>query len=325
MIDRSFITSGQEAFRAIAANDAHTLTAGRKVLITGARGMLGRAIAEQLRRYAPHWEVRALGRAEWDVRDASRVAEFADWLGDGWVCHCAALVDVEVCAKNPDLARETIVGGTSNVVKLASMAGARILYPQTFLVYDGAENPITELTLPAPLSLYSSLKFAAEGLVRVQSADNLVIRMAGFFGGEEKDKNFVGRIVPHIHQLIKAGQRTYEVGDRIWQPTYTLDLALNALVLMGRRQSGAYVMASHGEASFWELATEISHCLGWSGRIEILKASAGKVAHNELGRRPDRAVIHNARLGSEEADYQRPWRASLAEYLSNRYFDAYRL
>jgi dTDP-4-dehydrorhamnose reductase len=295
-----------------------------RIIITGANGMLGKAFVQKLELLYPELEVKALARSDWDVTNPEKIAELSSWVGKGWIIHCAALVNVEGCAKEPDLAREVIVGGTSNVVKIAAASGARILYPQTFLIYDGADNPITEETPPYPLSLYSSLKLAAEGIVRAQSPNNLIVRMAGFFGGEEKDKNFVGKIIPTIHQLILSGQKTFSVGDRIWQPTYTSDLATNCLALMNASRGGIYVMSSHGEASFWELTNEITALLGWTQRIEIMHTAAQNVASNELGKRPDRAVIENRRLAAEGLDLQRTWRDSLAEYLESPFFDTYR-
>ena len=297
----------------------------RRVLITGSQGMLGRAFAQQLALHLPQVEVLALSKSDWDVRDSGRVGELAHWVGAGWILHCAALVDVERCAREPDLAREIIVGGTANVAHIAAAAGAKIVYPQSFLIYDGTENPITEQTIPNPQALYAALKLAAEALILGQSTGNLSIRMAGFFGGEEKDKNFVGKIVPHIHGLILAGTRSFAVGDRVWQPTDTQDLARNALLMASRGGRGVYTMASHGQASFWDLTMAIVDELGWRGRIEITKTASENVAKSELGRRPARAVIFNQRLQTEELDWQRPWQESLHDYLASEYFKPFRI
>lgn len=296
----------------------------RRILVTGAGGMIGRAFVQQIVRYAPNCEVRALSRNEWDVRDSSPVAEFARWVDGGWIIHCAGLVDMERCAREAELAREIIVGGTANVTEIARRSRAKIIYPQSVFVYDGAELPITEESPLNPLSLYGALKLAAEAMVMAQSPANLVVRMAGFFGGEEKDKNFVGKIIPHLHRQILAGVTSFEVGDRIWQPTYTMDLALNSLALSAKDKNGVYVMGCHGEASFWELTVEIVRQLGWRDRIQIVKTPFENVSKNEIGRRPARTVVLNRRLQAEGLDMQRPWAEALSEYLAGDYFDRFR-
>lgn len=286
--------------------------------------MLGRAFVRQIARFAPAFEVRALSRSEWDVRDRAPIDEHARWVEGGWIVHAGSLVDMERCSTEAEIARDIIVGGTANVARIAELSGARIFYPQSVFVYDGLESPITERTLLHPLSIYGALKLAAETIVLSQSPSNLVFRMAGFLGGEEKDTNFVGWIVPHIHGLIRAGQKTFAVGDRIWQPTYTLDIALNALLLYARDCRGVYVLASHGEVSFWELTVEIARLLGWSERIELVHTPFKSFSESELGHRPARSVIFNQRLHDEGVDLQRPWQEALAEYLAGSYFDQYR-
>lgn len=83
-------------------------------------------------------------------------------------------------------------------------------------------------------------------------------------------------------------------------------------------------MACHGEASFAELAQEIAQALGWSERLDVVPVNAASVSANELGRRPDRAVLSCTRLKEERLDLQRDWRATLHAYLRHPYFDQYR-
>jgi dTDP-4-dehydrorhamnose reductase len=297
---------------------------GLKLLVTGGKGMLGSALCEAASLF-PQFEVRAPGREELDVSDAGAVARWTDWVAGGWIIHCAARVDVESCAREPDAARAVIVEGTRNVAALAKQAGARFCYPQSFLVYDGRENPIAEDETPRPLSFYGELKYEAEKVVAATVAEPLIIRMAGFFGGEERDKNFVGRIIPVIHAAILRGETEFKVGDRIWQPTWTHDLALNTLHLVARGASGHYQMACHGSATFAEIAQQIVTALGWQDRMKIVSVDASAVSQSELGRRPDVAVMSGKRLADAQMDLQRQWRPTLHTYLQHPFFDKYRL
>jgi dTDP-4-dehydrorhamnose reductase len=294
------------------------------VLVTGAAGMLGSALTSRGEAFG-RLEIKGLSKSALDVRDFDAVMSHVDWLAGGWIIHCAATVDVEGCARDPEAAREVIVEGSRNVARLAKAAGARMLYPQSFLTYDGATNPIPEDETPRPLSLYGRLKFEAERVVRDAVDDPLIIRMAGFFGGAAKDKNFVGRIIPAIKAAMESGQEVFEVGDRVWQPTWTDDLAFNSLALLNEGARGSYQMASRGEASFFEIAEEIVSALGWSNRIRVAKVSASAVSGGELGRRPDRAVLSCERLDREDRNLQRHWRPTLRAYLSHPFFDQYRL
>ena len=144
-----------------------------RFLVTGGKGMLGREFARAIASL-PNGEVRAPGKDELDVRDADAMLAQADWIKGGWVVHCAARVDVEGCAREPEAARETIVGGTRNAIALAKAAGARLFYPQSFLVYDGATNPIPEADEPRPLNFYGQIKYEAEQAIRAELDDALI-------------------------------------------------------------------------------------------------------------------------------------------------------
>lgn len=295
-----------------------------RFLITGGRGMLGSEIARQISALDGH-QAKAPGREELDVRDKAAMLASATDASEGWVVHCAATVDVEGCARDPLSARATIVDGTAHAIACAKAAGARFFYPQSFLTHDGALVPIPENEEQRPLSLYGELKLEAQRLVEDAFGESaLIVTMAGFFGGEERDKNFVGKIIPAMHKAILDGKRSMAVGDRVWQPTWTSDLAFNSLHLILANSRGHYQMAAHGEASFAELAQEIVLALDWQERFAIEPVNAAEVAGNELGRRPDRAVLSCTRLRDERLDLQRDWRATLHAYLRHPFFDRYR-
>ncbi len=295
------------------------------ILVTGGGGMLGSAIAE-IAAASPHFVPHALSHGDLDVRDEAAVMKLADLADGGWIVHCAALVDVKQCAADPAAARTVIVDGTRNVTALAKASGARLMFPQSFLIYGGSDGLIEEATPPAPLSLYGALKLEAERVALEAVDAPLVIRMAGFFGGGPLDKNFVGRIIPAMHRAMLRGDTVFPVGDRVWQPTWTRDLAENALHLMHLNADGTYQMGSHGEATFHEVAAEIATALGWTRRLRVEPVASALVAQEETGpeRRPDRAVMACERLRREGRDLQRDWRATLNAYLTHPHFDQYR-
>ena len=293
---------------------------GSKVVITGANGMLGRAFAQVLATCAPKAEVLALGRDALDVTQRDEVFALAGERPD-IVLHCAVKADVNWCEDHAEEAAQVQVEGTAHVAALAKACGARLFFPQSFLIYEGGAL-VDEGTDPNPLSAYGRLKFEAEKTLLSILPDALVVRMGGFFGEQEADKNFVGKLIPHLASLLRSGVDRMEIGDRIWQPTYTRDLAYNSLLLLARRCTGAYCMASHGQASFFELGKEITRLLGIDQRLEIARVPAQTMAGKEKAVRPEVLVMRNSRLQAEGLDRQRPWQAALAEYLGQGHFNA---
>ena len=290
-----------------------------KVILTGAKGMLGQAFSQVITSRHPQLELLALDHTQLDVCDRAAVLAL-EQQAPAFIVHCAANVNADYCETHPAECEDTQVGGTQNVAELARRTGARILCPQSFLIFDGLQEPITEDTLPSPLSAYGRCKWQAEQMLRSHVPAALVVRMGGFFGGGAADKNFVGKFVPHLRKLIESGTHSYAVGERVWQPSFTDDLAVNSLELLLSGREGVYNMASHGEASFLQLARACVELLGVSHRIEIPPAATAEVARNDTAQRPWRAIMVNRRLQAEGLDRQRPWRDALADYLSHPYF-----
>ena len=111
-----------------------------------------------------------------------------------------------------------------------------------------------------------------------------------------------------------------EVGDRVWQPTFTNDLAYNSLVLLAAGKKGVYCMSSHGTASFYQLSCEVIKELGLEYKFKLNKVSAQKVSRDEKAARPGVAIIENKRLITEGLDRQRTWQESIKDYIDHPYF-----
>lgn len=287
----------------------------KRVLITGAGGMLGSAFAEHLS--AAGYAVRALDHAVLDVTDHNAVLREQEWKPE-WIIHCAGIVNADFCEENRDACFQNHVGGTKNIIELAKVTGAKLFYPQSFLIFDGKDYPITEETEPHPLSIYGEAKWEAEQMVRRELPNALIVRMGGFFGGCEKDKNFVGKFAPPLKKNIEGETSVIPVGDRVWQPTYTKDLAENITLLLEKEKTGVYHMASRGEASFFDVAAAMVEILCIGEKIAITEMPAEE--YKEKAKRPFRAVMDNKRLREEGLDNMREWRDALQEYLEKPYF-----
>ncbi len=267
--------------------------------------------------FSQHHDVRSFGRAGLDVTKKDDFLPHVSWQPDV-VLHTAAIVSADYCEEHEDEARNVQVGGTENVIAFCQKIGAQLFYPQSFLIFGGKENPITEDTKPSPLSVYGRVKLEAEELIVRELSSPLVVRMGGFFGGEEADKNFVGKFARHLKKCLNEGVGSIDVGNRVWQPTYTGDLARNSLLLIEKNKSGVYNMASFGHASFFEIAEEMVKIFNITDKITIKKIDASGI--REKAARPMIAIMENKRLQAEGLDRMYSWKIVLAEYLARPYF-----
>lgn len=289
---------------------------GRKrILITGAAGMLGSAFVEHFSHLG--YSARALDHTVLDVTNLASVMNEAEHKPE-WIIHCAGNVNADFCEENKEECFRSHVEGTRNIIKLAQATDSRLFYPQSFLIFNGIENPITEETAPHPLSVYGEAKLEAENIIRTELPDALIVRIGGFFGGFEKDKNFVGKFANFLKVKLDDGTKSIPVSDRVWQPTYTKDLAENITLLLEQNKSGIYNMASHGHAAFFEVANAMVDTLGIGKKILI--SSVPAETYKEKALRPNRAIMSNNRLTKENLDHMQDWKDALKDYLSQTYF-----
>jgi len=291
----------------------------KRFLINGGSSMLANSFLRQLKKYTKNTKIYCLNKSKLDVSKKTCFNRLKPVKPD-YIIHCAALVNADICEKKSKLAKKNIFDGTKNIIELAKKNKSKVFYPQSFLIYKSSNKKVNENTLPKPLSIYGKYKLKSEQLLLKSYKNSLIVRMGGFFGGEKIDKNFVGKITRHISNLIKSGTKELKIGDRIWQPTYTEDLAYNSLVLLANKKYGVYNMASLGSCSFFELTKKIVEYLNLSKKIKIKKISTKILDKKEFSKRPSRLIMDNKRLIREGLNRQRNWKLSLREYLSQKYF-----
>ncbi len=143
------------------------------VWITGARGLIGNYLVQTAPRFVPHWQVRALTRADFDLLDFAAVEREFKKDRPQLVIHCAAVSTVAEAQKNPDHAWRVNVEMTRLLAGLASEG--RFIFFSTDLVFDGRRGNYIETDAVNPLTRYGETKAAAEKIVG-QNPRHLVVR-----------------------------------------------------------------------------------------------------------------------------------------------------
>jgi dTDP-4-dehydrorhamnose reductase len=256
---------------------------GRRVLITGAGGQLGRALAEA---FADE-EVVALGREEWDVTGPPPAGLGAFDL----VVHAAAWTDVDGAESDPQGAAAVNVGGTAHAAEL----GAPLVYVSTDYVFDGAKRtPYVESDAPKPLSAYGRTKLLGEAAAGEAA---WIVRSSGLFGWA--GRNFV-------RTMLALGAERDEVAvvdDQRSAPTYVGHLA-EALREVVALPPGVWHIAADGDCTWAELAEAIFEEAGLRCRVR-------RISTEELGRpapRPAYSVLRSERPGALQLPH---WREGL--------------
>jgi dTDP-4-dehydrorhamnose reductase len=276
-----------------------------KLLVTGAGGMLGRAVVERASRLGH--DVSAATRAELDVTDAGAAARVLREVGPAAVIHCAAYTDVDGAESDWSLAEAVNARGAGNVAHAAQQVGARIVHVSTDYVFDGRKRePWVESDPVAPLGVYGDTKLAGEQLVAAANPAHAIVRTSWLFG--TGGRNFVDTMLALSAQRDEVSVVTDQVGC----PTWTGHLA-GALVELAERpgETGILHVAAAGECSWNEFALEIFEQAGVDCRV--LPATSEQFVRP--ARRPAYSVLGSERR--EPVTLPR-WQRGLAEYLATR-------
>ena len=279
-----------------------------RILVTGARGMLGTDLCQVMSQNGH--VVEATDLRDMDVRDFDLVRSRVEQSRPDWVFHLAALTDVDGCEREPEQSFHTNTLGTQNVALACQATGAGMVYVSTLSVFDGAKcAPYTEFDTPNPQSWYSRSKYQGELIVEKRLSRHFIVRAGWMFGGGPEDKKFVAKIM----ELAAQRPSLCIVDDKFGSPTYTLDIACGIERLLHTGLYGTYHMVNSGAyCSRFEFAKAIVHYAG-SAACELRPVSSAMFPLPAP--RPRMEAGRNLVLELRELDWMRPWREALQEYV----------
>src|SRR5919107_1781664 len=217
-----------------------------RVLITGAAGMVGRALAEHCR--ARGDEVFAFDRAGLDVTDERAARETFSRLRPDAAVNCAAWTDVDGCELDPQRAFLVNSQGVEILATASRLAGASFLTVSTDYVFDGRrENHFyTQRDDPHPLSAYGAAKLEGERRAQLASARTSVVRTGWIFG--PGGRNFLATVV----ERARRGEPLKAISDSYGTPTYAGDLAARLRELAALDLPGVYHVVNAGDGTSYE-------------------------------------------------------------------------
>jgi dTDP-4-dehydrorhamnose reductase len=277
-----------------------------RILITGANGILGRALSHRLR--TGH-SLYLWGRDEADLTDETQVRSAGRGLEFDAVIHAAAFTDVDRCESEYDLALRANRDATRWVGALARERGATLVYVSTDYVFDGRkESPYREEDPPSPINAYGRSKRAGEDAALASGAPCLLVRTSWLFG--PGGRNFVDTIATKLAR----GDALEVVDDQRGSPTYALDLAYGIEILLRRGAHGTVHVTNSGETTWYGLAVEVARYLGSATPI----APVSSDRFPRPAPRPRYSVLAGERYRAIAGESLRPWPEAVHHYLARR-------
>ncbi|MDL2292411.1 dTDP-4-dehydrorhamnose reductase [Acholeplasma sp. OttesenSCG-928-E16] len=235
-----------------------------KVLVTGAKGMLGSDIVSDLK------ELRidhlGIDKEDGDITDCKKVLKIVNKYLPDVIIHCAAYTAVDQAEDDIKLCRNVNVNATKNLLEAAKKINAKFLFISTDYVFDGKKDaPYEIFDNRNPLSIYGKSKMDAENLV-MEYQKSFIIRTSWVFG--KNGKNFIKTMIA----LQKENKNISVVDDQVGSPTFTKDLSKAIIKMIDSNKFGIYHVTNEGYISWFDFAKMIFSELGVEALIKPISS-----------------------------------------------------
>lgn len=285
----------------------------KRILLIGAKGMLGRDLLKILRSSngtdsLENVEVIGWDVDEIDIRQEVSTLSKIESLRPDIVIHLAAYTDVDGCEINPDEAFRVNAEGMKHVAMGAQACGARVVYLSTDYVFDGEKKEAyVESDPPHPLNVYGQTKLKGERYLQERVEDYLIIRTQWLYG--KYGKNFVSSIL----RQAREKQTLTIVNDQAGSPTYTVDLSRAIRTLIQHNSRGIFHVANQEVCTWYTFGQAILKFSRIEG-VSLIPISSKELSRRAV--RPSYSVLNTQKLRRETGMSLRSWSEALKEYLS---------
>lgn len=256
------------------------------ILITGATGTLGRALAAACRARCLRYVLTDRTRLDLEAPESigcalDRAAPWAVINAAGWVRVDDAERDADACMR----------ANRDGSVALAVACAARGIHYTTFssdLVFDGTSTErYQEGDATNPLGVYGRSKAEADRILLSHRAPILVARTAAFFSPDD-DHNFAVQVLAHA-----ANRKRFAAANDLWvSPTYLPDLVRAVIDLVIDGETGLWHLVNDGSTTWADFAVLVARSVGTD------PSHVAPVSSEELGyaaRRPRHGHLASAR------------------------------
>lgn len=188
-----------------------------KILITGANGMLAKAVKNELK----NEELICTDVAELDITNLEMVKDVVNNIKPDYIINCAAYTAVDKAEEQEELAYKINAIGPKNLAIAAKQNDAILVHISTDYVFGGdkpVEQDYSEDDEKKPQAVYGTTKLAGEKFIEENCSNYYIFRTAWLYG---EGNNFVRTMI----NLAKDRDEVSVVNDQHGSPTYAVDLA----------------------------------------------------------------------------------------------------
>lgn len=236
-----------------------------KVWITGATGLCGRAVVEELSGdfdVIPTAFSRATGNVlKIDLTSAEEVEKFFETYKPDALVHLAAERKPDICENDKELTDSLNVEATERLAKLSKDIDCWFLYLSTDYVFDGTKPPYKPDDEPNPLNYYGQSKLKGEEVTLEVNDSSAVLRVPVLYGQVE---NLGESAITTIAKLLQ-NQKEAKVDHWATRfPTLVDDIAKVISKMLLVKPAGIFHYSGEEAITKYETAVLMAELMGLS-------------------------------------------------------------
>mgnify|MGYP002395460978 CR=1 FL=1 len=239
-----------------------------KILLTGANGMVGQKIKEelagipqvQLTATSLHPEIRPLAtdyRFETlDISSATHLSDIVARHQPDVIINAAAQANVNACEQNRILCRHVNTEAVIDITHIANRYGIHLVQISTDFVFSGQRTDYSEEDIADPLNYYGMAKKEAEDYIMEHAKRWSIIRtilVYGYVPGMNRQN-----LVTWVYHALKNGQSINVVQDQYRTPTLAEDLAQACSQIALHTKEGIFHVAGKELMSVEQIARRVA-------------------------------------------------------------------
>lgn len=269
-----------------------------KILLLGANGMLGHALADVF----VEDELVLGDLPDYDLTKYDDLNQKIDQIKPDVIINAAAYTDVDGCETNQELCLAVNGLSLKNLSETAKKNNAVLIHYSTDYVFNGTKSTgYREDEVVDPINAYGQGKAKGEELIQQSGCNFYLIRTAWLYG--PFGKNFVDTII----DLSTKQQEIKVVNDQLGNPTYAPDLAkATRQILIDKKPFGVYHQTNANSCSWYDFAVKIKEIKGFEAAI----VPVSSVEFPRPAKRPNYSILINTKL-----PVLRSWQEALTDYL----------
>jgi dTDP-4-dehydrorhamnose reductase len=242
------------------------MTDPKKILITGANGLLGQKATEIFRNESSHeliltdlhdnaFESKGFDYFPMDITKKEEVKDAVKKYLPDIIINTAAYTNVDGCETDRELSWKVNVDAVKHFIIASRVNSAKIIHISTDYVFDGKAGNYSESSKPNPLSYYGKSKLAAENALITSGIDFAIVRTMIIYGS---GKNLRPNFAIWLINMLTEKNTVRIVDDQFGMPTMVDDLGWALVKMVDLNKSGLYHICGSEYLSRYEFAVKLA-------------------------------------------------------------------